>query len=71
MTTGVTLGRVCQKPAIAKHTFHRRRNPYGGMKVKDAERLKELKQENARLKKRVADQALARAIPEETLEEKW
>ncbi len=71
LATGATLGQVCQKLAIAEQTFHRWRNQYGGMKVKDAKRLKELEQENARLKKLVADQALDMAILKETLEGKW
>ncbi len=71
LATGATLGQVCQKLAIAEQTFHRWRNQYGGMKVKDARRLKDLEQENARLKKLVADQALDMAILKETLEGKW
>ncbi len=71
LATGATLGQVCQKLAIAEQTFHRWRNQYGGMKVKDAKRLKELVVENARLKKMVADQALDMAILKETLEGKW
>jgi transposase-like protein len=55
LATGATLGQICQKLAIAEQTFHRWRNQYGGMKAKDAKRLKELEQENARLKKLLAD----------------
>ncbi len=71
LSTGATLGQVCQKLAVSEATFHRWRNPYGGMKVKDAKRLKALETENARLKKMVADQALDMAILKETLERKW
>lgn len=71
LSTGATLGQVCQKLAVSEATFHRWRNQYGGMKVKDAKRLKELETENARLKKMVADQALDMAILKETLEGKW
>lgn len=71
LATGGTIGQVCQKLAVSEQTFHRWRNQYGGMKVKDAKRLKELKQENARLKKLVADQALDMTILKETLEGKW
>ena len=71
LSTGVALGQVCQKLAVSEATFHRWRNQYGGMKVKDAKRLKELEIENARLKKMVADQALDMAILKETLEGKW
>ncbi len=71
LSTGPTLGQVCQKLAVSEATFHRWRNQYGGMKVKDAKRLKELETENVRLKKMVADQALDMAILKETLEGKW
>lgn len=58
LATGATLGQICQKLAIAEQTFHRWRNQYGGMKAEDAKRLKHLEQENLRLKKKVAEQAL-------------
>ncbi len=71
LATGATIGQVCQKLAVSEQTFHRWRNQYGGMKVKDAKRLKELELENTRLKKLVADQALDMTILKETLEGKW
>ena len=71
LATGATIGQICQKLAVAEQTFHRWRNQYGGMKVKDAKRLKQLELENVRLKKLVADQALDMTILKETLEGKW
>ncbi len=71
LATGATIGQVCQKLAVSEQTFHRWRNQYGGMKVKDAKRLKELELENARLKKLVADQALDMTILKETVAGKW
>ncbi len=71
LATGATIGQVCQKLAVAEQTFHRWRNQYGGMKAKDAKRLKQLEQENARLKRLVADQALDMTILKETLGGKW
>ncbi len=68
---GSTIGQVCQRLAIAEQTFHRWRNQYGGMKVKDAKRLKELEQENTRLKKLVADLSLDKAMLKELAEGKW
>jgi putative transposase len=50
---------VCRKNNITEQTFFRWRNKYGGMDVSDARRLKNLEGENARLKKLVAEQALA------------
>lgn len=53
-----SLGLVCQQLAVSEATLHRWRHQYGGMKSSDAKRLKELAQENGRLKRLVADQAL-------------
>ena len=71
LATGATIGRVCRKSAVSEQTFHRRRHQYGGMKDKDAKRLKEFEQENTRLKRLVADQALDMTILKETLAGKW
>jgi transposase-like protein len=71
LATGATIGQICQKLAVSEQTFHRWRNQYGGMKVRDAKRLKELEQENARLKRLVADQALDMTILKETVAGKW
>jgi putative transposase len=49
---------LCRKHRISQWTFYQRRNQYGGMGVSEAKRLKELEEENRRLKKIVADQAL-------------
>lgn len=55
LTAGQDIAQVCQALEISEATFHRWRNQYGGMKAQEAKRLKELEQENARLKKIVAD----------------
>ena len=68
---GSTIGQVCQKLGIAEQTFHRWRNQYGGMKANEAKRLKELEQENARLKKLVADLSLDKAMLKEVASGKW
>jgi len=64
---GKTLGEVCQTLEISEQTFHRWRNQYGGMKAEDAKRLKELEQQNSRLKTAVADLTLDKQILEEAL----
>ncbi|NIU62105.1 MAG: transposase, partial [Pseudomonas stutzeri] len=53
---GQTVAQVCRKLGISEQTYYRWRREYGGMKVDQAKRLKELERENARLKKLVADQ---------------
>lgn len=62
---GATIAQICQKLEVSEQTFHRWRNQFGGMKANDAKRLKELEQENARLKKLVADLSLDNAILKE------
>ena len=64
---GKTIGEICQTLEIADQTFSRWRNQYGGMKAHDAKRLKELEQENARLKRAVADLHLDKQILEEAM----
>jgi len=68
LTAGKTIGEVCQALEISEPTFHRWRNEYGGMKAEEAKRLKELEDENRRLKKLLAEAELDKAIPREVLE---
>ena len=65
---GKTIGQVVQQLGVSEQTFHRWRNQYGGMKAGDAKRLKELEQENTRLKRVVADQALDKQILQEAVD---
>jgi putative transposase len=55
---GATIPAVCKKLGVSEQTFYRWRNKYGALKEDEAHRLKALEQENARLKKIVAEQAL-------------
>jgi transposase-like protein len=68
LNSGQMIGQVVQKLGISEQTFHRWRNQYGGMKAPAARRLKELEQENLRLKKAVADLTLDKQILQETLD---
>lgn len=70
LTAGSSMAQVCQRLEISEATFHRWRNQYGGMKAEEAKRLKELEQENGRLKKLVADLSLDKQILEEVLKGK-
>jgi len=58
IANGATVAQVCKQIGVTDQTYYRWRAEYGGMRVDQAKRLKELEQENARLKKLVADQAL-------------
>lgn len=62
---GVTLEEASRKVGVTLQTVIRWRNEYGGLKVDQAKRLKELEQENARLKRVVANQALENSILKE------
>lgn len=62
LAKGQTIPVVAKKLGITDQTYYRWRREYGGLKVDQARRLKELEQENARLKRVVADQALDNAI---------
>ncbi len=59
---GSSLDEAARKIGVTLQTVIRWRNEYGGLKVDQAKRLKELEQENARLKKLVANQALENLI---------
>ena len=58
LNSGKDLGAVLQALEIAEATYHRWQNQYGGMKSSEAKRLKELEDENRKLKEIVADQQL-------------
>ena len=68
LAAGKTIGQVVQALEISEQTFHRWRNQYGGMKAEEMKRLKELEQENKRLKKLVADLTLDKDILKEAME---
>jgi putative transposase len=65
---GTPIAAVCQKLGVSEQTFHRWRNQYGGMKSAAAKRLKELEEENRRLKQAVADLTLDKQILKEANE---
>ena len=71
LATGKTIGQVCQSLAVSEQTFHRWRNQYGGMKAEEAKRLKELEDENKRLKEIVADLTLDNRMLKHVAEGNW
>ena len=62
---GSTVADAIRKIGVTEITYYRWRKEYGGMRVDQAKRLKELEQENARLKKLVADLSLDNSILKE------
>ena len=68
---GKDLAAVLQALEISEPTFDRWRNQYGGMKAAEAKRLKELEQENSRLKKLLAETMLDNAMLKDIASKKW
>ena len=68
---GQTIAQVVKQLGITEQTFYRWRKEYGGMRVDQAKRLKELEAENARLKKMYADAQLETHAMKEALAKKW
>ena len=64
---GATVPVAAKQIGITEQTFYRWRTEYGGMRVDQAKRLKELESENSRLKRIVADQALDISILKEAV----
>ena len=68
ISQGANTGEASRKIGVTEQTYYRWRKEYGGMRVDQAKRLKELEKENARLKKLVADISLDNAILKEAAE---
>jgi len=68
LNAGQSVGQVLQALEVSEATYHRWRQQYGGMKAEEARRLKELEQENARLKKLLADAHLDNDILKSALD---
>ncbi len=64
---GMTIGEISRKLGITEQTYYRWRKEYGGMRVDQAKRLKELEKENVRLKIIVANLSLDNDILKETV----
>ncbi len=69
--TGRKIGDVIRAHGISQQTYHRWKAKYGGMGVSDARRLKQLEDENRRLKKLVAEQALDIQVLKDINSRKW
>jgi putative transposase len=68
---GLTIPQSCKRLGISDQTFYRWRIKYGALKEDEAQRLKALEQENARLKRIVADQALDISMLKDLQRGKW
>ena len=68
---GAKASDLCRKHGISEATFYNWKAKYGGMEVSEAKRLKALEEENAKLKKLLAEQMLDVAALRELLAKKW
>ncbi|GAB2904257.1 hypothetical protein GCM10027202_36570 [Microvirgula curvata] len=67
---GTTVAEVCRKMGISEATFCNWKKKYGGLGVSELRRLKQLEEENARLKRMVADLSLDKQMLQEVIQKK-
>jgi transposase-like protein len=65
---GISISEASRKIGVTQQTYYRWRKEYGGLRIEQAKKLKNLEKENARLKKLVADLSLDNAILKEAAE---
>jgi transposase-like protein len=68
---GMTIPQACKRIGVSDQTFYRWRIKYGALKEDEAQRLKALEQENSRLKRIVAEQALDISMLKDLQRGKW
>ena len=68
---GVSTADVCRQHGISQNTFYKWKAKFGGLNVSEAQRLRQLEAENAKLKRIVADQALDNIALKDLLSKNW
>ena len=68
--TGTTIAEVCRKMGVSEQTFYRWNKKYAGMVPSDVKRMRQLEEENRKLKQLVADLALDKAMLQEVIAKK-
>ena len=68
---GMRVQDLVRKHNVSEQSIYRWRSKYGGMEVSDAKKLRDLEDENRRLKKLVADLSLDKQMLEDVLSKKW
>jgi putative transposase len=71
VTSGVPVGDVCRQVGISEQTFYRWKKAYGAMLPSEARELKQLREENARLKRVVADLTLDKVMLQDVVQKKF
>ncbi len=68
--SGTVVGEVCRKMGVSEATFYNWKKKYGGLGVTELRRLKQLEDENTRLKRMVADLSLDKQMLQEVIQKK-
>jgi transposase-like protein len=68
LSQGQTVGQVCRVLGVSEQSYYRWRREYGGLKIDQAKRLKDLERENGRLRKAVSGLTVDKLILKEALE---
>ena len=68
---GTAVAEICRKMGIAEPTFYRWKKKYSAMGVPEIRRLKQLEEENKKLKQLVADLSLDKSMLQDVLKKKW
>jgi putative transposase len=71
VTGGMAVGDVCRQVGISEQTFYRWKKVYGGMLPGEARELKQLRDENMKLKRLVADLSLDKAMLQDVVQKKF
>ena len=68
---GLGTGELCRQHGISNATFYNWKAKYGGLEISEAQRLKQLEDENRKLKRLVAEQALDLVMLKDLVGKKW
>ena len=68
---GVSVVQLCREQGISESAFYKWKSKFGGMDVNEAKRLRQLEEENSRLKRLLADAMLDNAALKDVLSKKW
>jgi putative transposase len=68
---GVPVAEICRKLGVSEPTFYRWKKRYGGLGIAEIHELRQLRDENRKLKQLVADLTLDKSILQESLRKKW
>jgi len=71
VTAGMTVGDGCRQVGMSEQTFYRWKKTYGGMLPSEARELKQLRDENVKLKRLVADLSLDKAMLQDVVSKKF